>query len=212
MRQLSINISVAIVLLCSPVFAAPLVSVGEYLVEAEGLTPGGDAIWFSVSRERPRWMTKLVTRTEKVSDDDNDGRVELELDNRVSLQSIWFIVDLTTGEYGVAVPDGFLLKRLGFPEAAIQQAGVIEVTERDIEALLVRPGIGCWTYRSSDGGARDGDGTTNGRIRASISMMQAHSEATIAPMLLQPDDTLLIIDPWSLEFYARSASEEEQSS
>lgn len=89
--------------------ASPVVTFETSAVVAGGLTPKGQVVWFSVAREISRQATSVVPRIELGKDDDGDGTVRLDLDEDVPLRSIWFAVDLATGEAGVAAPEGFPL-------------------------------------------------------------------------------------------------------
>ena len=174
-------------------------------VIAEGLTPGSTAVFFSVSHERPRWMTHIIARHSVETDDDGDGVIAITLDGKVWLQSVWFVVDYATGDYGMAVPDGFPVKEVTAPGHGLQESGGVvnslQDARRDLEVLLVRPETGVWVLSAGDGGVTDDDGLSNGTIRAAFSAMQPVGSTQGRLQHLQPGDTLVVIDPKSLEFY-----------
>ena len=60
-------------------------------VIAEGVTSGGTAVFFSVSYERPRWVTRIIERHTIEADDNNDGVIEVALDDTIWLHSVWFV-------------------------------------------------------------------------------------------------------------------------
>ncbi|MFH1177309.1 MAG: hypothetical protein V1750_07870, partial [Acidobacteriota bacterium] len=40
----------------------PSISFEQSRVVADGITPGAQAAWFSIARERPGWTTRVVRR------------------------------------------------------------------------------------------------------------------------------------------------------
>ena len=101
------HLAVCVALFAVPVAAAdpPALSFELEAVVARGISPRGQAVWFSVAREISRQSINVVPRYEIVTDEDGDGAVRLELGKEVPLRSIWFAVDLATGETGVATPE-----------------------------------------------------------------------------------------------------------
>lgn len=95
-----------IMLLVVPLSAAalPEISFEPSAVVARGITPKGQAVWFSVAREISRRSIDVVPRHAVTADEDADGAVRLELGQEVPLRSVWFAVDLATGETAVAAP------------------------------------------------------------------------------------------------------------
>jgi hypothetical protein len=172
----------------------------------DGLSIGGETAWIGIMRERPKWTTRVVRRHGLERDEDGDGRVEIALDKAVAFHSVWVVVDLTSGDWDIAVPDGFPRKELSFPVDSFRQisAGIVDSfqdTRGDIEVLLVRPTVGAWRLSASEGGAHDGDGQSNLQLRAVFSQMRPVGESPTAPGHLSPGDVLVVIDPKSLELY-----------
>jgi hypothetical protein len=138
-------LAIGLVLLALPLSAAtpPQISFEPEAVVAHGISPKGQAVWFSVAREISRRSTNVVPRHAVVADDDGDGTVRLELEQEVPLRSIWFVVDLATGETAVAVPEGFPLLEMELPGRAIPAAlNRLDLERRMVYLLLVRPGVG----------------------------------------------------------------------
>ena len=148
-------LALGLVLLAAPLFAAPPpeISFEPEAVVAQGITAGGEAVWFSVAREVSRRSINVVPRHSVARDEDGDGAVRLELGQEVPLRSIWFAVDLTTGDAAMAVPEGFPLLEMDLPANAIPAAlDRLELQRRFAYLLLVRPGVGAWHLRVGDGG------------------------------------------------------------
>ncbi|MES1244511.1 MAG: hypothetical protein ABUT39_23095 [Acidobacteriota bacterium] len=187
----------------APAFGAPPALTFEpRAVVASGLTPGGRMVWFGVAREIERRAARIVPRIGQAADGDRDGKVRLDLGQDVPPRSIWFAVDLETGEAGVAAPEGFPLLETELPGRAIPAAlNRLDLDRRLVYLLLVRPGVGAWTLRAGDGGASDEDGEPDGTLRAVLSRFEGLGPSpTSAPGRLSPRDLLLVIDPDRMEF------------
>jgi hypothetical protein len=195
-------LAIGLVLLAAPLSAAPPeVSFEPDAVVVRGIMPKGQALWFSVAREISRRSTNVVPRHAVEVDDDGDGSLRLELGQEVPLRSIWFAVDLATGETGVAVPEGFPLLEMDLPGNAIPAAlNRLYLERRFAYLVLVRPGVGAWQLRVGDGGASDEDGEPDGTLRAVLSSLTPLQEGgPPAPERFSPRDVLLIIDPERME-------------
>lgn len=80
-------LAVGFVLLAAPLSAVPPeISFEQHAVVAWGITPKGQAVWFSVAREISRQATNIVPRHSVELDDDDDGVVRLELPHLVHLR------------------------------------------------------------------------------------------------------------------------------
>jgi hypothetical protein len=195
--------AVCLLLLAAPLRAAepPQISFEADAVVATGTSPKGQTVWFSVAREISRQSTKIVPHYEIGSDDDGDGMVRLELGKEVPLRSIWFAVDLATGETSVATPPDFPLLEVDLPGKAIPAAlNRLELQHRFAYLLLVRPGVGAWLLRAGDGGESDEDGEPDGTLRAALSSLTPIEEGgPPPPERFSPKDVLLIIDPERME-------------
>ncbi len=185
-----------------PAAAAPALILEPQAVTASGVTPKGRVVWFSVAREISRRAATIVPRIELAADEDGDGKVRLELAKDVPLQSIWFVVDLETGQASVAAPEGFDLQETEFPARAIPAAlNRLDLERRFLYAVLVRPGTGAWMLRAGDGGASDDDGEPDGTLRARLASFKGLGDSPQAPPTrVVARDLLLVIDPNRMDF------------
>lgn len=189
-------------LLTPPLAAAPLtVTFEPSAVAVSGITPKGQAVWFSIAREVSRNATAIVPRIEILPDDDGDGTVRLELARDVPRRSIWFAVDLATGETAVATPAGFPKVGMTLPAKAVPAALDRLELERQLAYLVVvRPGVGAWMLRVGDGGASDEDGEPDGTLRAALTNLSSlKADGPPPPERFSPKDVVLIIDPNRME-------------
>lgn len=198
----------SLVAACLLLLAAPLAAVNPpeitfepEAVVARGISPKGQVVWFGVAREIARQSTTIVPLHEIGTDDDGDGAVRLELGREVPLRSIWFAVDLATGETALATPPGFPRLEADLPGEAIPAAlNRLALQRRFAYLLLVRPGEGAWQLRVGDGGESDEDGEPDGTLRAALSSLTPVAEGgPPPPEHFSPQDVLLIIDPERME-------------
>lgn len=182
--------------------APPVLTLEPRAVAASGITPKGRVVWFSIAREISRRAATIVPRIELVADEDGDGNVRFDLGQDVPLRSIWFAVDLETGEAGVTAPEDFGLQEAEFPARAIPAAlNGLDLERRFLYAVLVRPGAGAWMLRAGDGGALDEDGAADGTLRARLASFTGLGPSPLPPPThVSARDLLLVIDPNRMDF------------
>ncbi len=179
----------------------PQIRFEPQAVVAEGISPGNKVVFFSVAREVAGYATTTVHRQDVLSDAEGTGIVRFELDREVPFKSVWFAVDLDTGRFAVAAPEGFPLREVPFPARSIPSAlNRLELEHPLVEIVLVRPTVGAWAARVGDGGALDDDGQADGTLRAALSALTPLGESPPPPERLRPNDVLLVIDPQTLTY------------
>jgi hypothetical protein len=72
-------------------------------------------------------------------------------------------------------------------------------TRRYLMGLLVRPGVGAWTFAGADGGPRDEDGKTDGHLRFALDKLNPLPGSPAAPARVDAGDLWLIVDPLKME-------------
>jgi hypothetical protein len=190
-----------------PASAQPAIGFEESAVVAKGVTPGGSVVLFGIARERPGRITQVVRRDTVLPDADGDGAVRLDLGRPVATQSIWAAVDLGTGAFAVATPDGMPRREVALPGESFRRGprGAVEALQgarEFLEILIVRPGEGAWSLSVGDGGDSDADLQPDGSIQAALASMRPLQAAKAALDELLPGDVVVLIDPRQLEFYA----------
>lgn len=180
----------------------PRISFEPDAVVADGITPKGRVVWFSIARVVEQRSAAIVPRIELVTEDDGDGKVRYDLPDGVPVRSIWFAVDLATGEAGVAAPEEFGLEEGQISARAVSASfGRFELDRGFVYLVLVRPGVGAWRLRAGDGGAYDEDGEPDGTLRAPFAGLEGIGDDPLPPPLsLAPRDLLLVIDPNRMDF------------
>ena len=172
MKLASLVVSCLILLAVGSAAGEVEIFLDEFEVSAEGLTPNGAAVVFgvAVTREGP---VKRISHPSGVVEADGTGSIEWEEGDGVSQMSIWAVVDVSTGDFDTAVPEGmpdiYLLDDDGDPLTQGEIAsGRITGGIAEAAFLVVRPAEGAWRLHVGDGGASDSDGTVDGSIRVKM--------------------------------------------
>jgi hypothetical protein len=195
----------AFLLVALPGWGAPTIAAYEKGLAAQGITPGGRAIWWSIAHEHPDSFVTIVHRLEEQIDDDSDGTVHFEHEGDLPQTSVWVVIDVATGAYGTFAPKDFGVSETPLPaEAAVATGGrgvsdsFREVARPVVQVLLVRAGQGAWILRTGDGGDADQDGV-EGEISFSIDGMAPVGASPLPPSRYAEGDRLLSIDIDQLE-------------
>jgi hypothetical protein len=182
---------------------SPAVSFGDQRVIATGMTPKGQVVWFGVMRDPDNGTLDWAHHEEITTDQSGMGTVELNLGKPVAPQSIWFAVDLATGQFAVNAPTGYPLRQFDLPGGAIPAALDHLVIPRSLLiAVIVRPGVGAWTIRAGDGAAGDSDGAADGKVDVDLTRLLPIGATSGALKAVSPKDTLLIVDQARMDFIA----------
>jgi len=195
--------------------AAPEIDLSfeDLAVVASDLTPGGDAVFFSVARIPRGYLNQVVRfRSIELVDPFGEARFSPETDDgTVPLKSVWAVVDLASGAYGVGAPPRFKLREVAFPGRGFEVGapGLVNRLRHRfsfVDMLLVRPGVGAWWLRAHDVGPHDRDGADDDVSTTALEDMEplgsALGQAPPPPDRFGQDDVLVVIDPRTLRFYA----------
>lgn len=180
----------------------------EAAVVAAGLTPGGDAVFWSVGRE-PLGYHQRVVESHGLAVVDALGEARFEpREGTVLPKSVWAVADLATGAFAVGAPPGFRLRRVPFPGSGFEvgDPGLVNRLRHDLEslvALVVRPRVGAWRVKTWDASTKDRDGEDDGRVAMSLEDLEPLEAAgPDPPERFTRDDVIVVVDPVSLRFYA----------
>ncbi|MBW8876539.1 MAG: hypothetical protein JF614_16360 [Acidobacteria bacterium] len=176
----------------------------ESAVVASGLSPGKTVVWFGVERQVDAEYSISLFQRYQVGTVAADGTARFVLDQPVAHRSIWTAVDLDTGGFGVAAPQGYRLNRLKNPPCRLGQ-GLASRPDEILDdrpylmGLVVRPTVGAWSFAGGDGGARDEDGVNDGHLRFALSKLDPLPGSPAAPAKAAADDLWFVIDPQRME-------------
>lgn len=184
------------------------VTFEEAAVLAAGLTPGGDAVFWSVAREPLGYHQRVVeSQGLEVVDALGEARFEPE-EGAVLLKSVWAVVDVATGGFAVAGPPGFRLRQAPFPGRGFEAGapGLVNRLRHELESihvLIVRPGVTAWRLEAWDTSPRDRDGADDDRVLMSLEDLEPlEASGPGPPDRFARDDVIVVIDPRTLRFYA----------
>jgi hypothetical protein len=188
---------------------SPSLTFEPAAVVASGVTPKGKVVWFSVAREIADYAATVVRRDEVVEDEDGDGKVRLEVGRPVPVQSVWIAVDLASGAFAVAVPEGSRVSEIPQPgrnpgRGEPGKPAWVETDRRYLELAVVRPSVGAWAFTLADGGPDDEDGAADGSLTASLARMRGLGVSPAAPDRLSPRDVVAVVDPNRMQYYVET--------
>ncbi len=191
-------------LAASPAFAEVSVAFEPVAVVARGISPGQQAVFFSVTREPIAFGVRVVRRLEVIADEDGDGLVRYEVEAGVVRASAWWVVDLATGDAAVSAPEDFGVRWVPEEEETLPAASAVEpelaLAQRSrLEILLVRPGVGAWRQSAADGGRGDSDASPDGLLRVGLLELEPAGTAPGPLTELRAGDVVFGIAPNTLE-------------
>ncbi|HEV7672040.1 MAG TPA: hypothetical protein VGS22_26260 [Thermoanaerobaculia bacterium] len=195
---------------------APSLAFGPSEVFASGVTPGGRVVFFAVTQEISEDEVATLHRRDAVRiDTDGDGVVFFDLGGPVTQRAIWLAVDLATGAYALATPNGEPPSQTEFAGeglvlgAPLGAPDSVEDTRTFLEVLLVRPGVAAWAQTIADGGTTDADDKVDGAVDAaidSLSQIDPDTGESPAPDRFGTQDLIFSFDPMSMEIVTASAT------
>ena len=180
----------------------PRITFSEAGLAINGVTAGGQVIWFGLERREVEYAVE-ITRHAEASLAAENGTSRLDLGRSSATAAVWIAVDLASGAYDVAVPEGFRLRRLPKPLSGLARKAdaVDHLTDPRsyIEALIVRPGAGARTNHGGDGGVDDVDGPPDGKLALPLDRLVPLAEAPAAPAKAEDRDLWFVLEPNRLE-------------
>jgi hypothetical protein len=185
-----------------------LVSFEEAAVLAVELTPGGDAVFWSVGRE-PLGAVQRVVRHHGLAVVDALGEARFEPETgSVLLKSVWAVSDVATGAFAISAPPGFVLREIPFPGngfavGAPGRVNRLRHPKSSLDLLMIRPGVGAWRLRAHDTGAKDRDGKDDDRVMTDLDDLEPFDPAGPEPAeRFARGDVVVVVDPHDLTYYA----------
>jgi hypothetical protein len=138
------------------------------MVGANGVTSGGDVLFFSDSHERQDWTRRVVSRLD-LAQADSKGVAILSGVSVVD-PSIWAAVDLSTGGFDVASPSG------QYQAAAVQEAELVTGADfvwagERLDLVVIRGGH-AWHARAHDGGGSDRGSAQDGQVAIAFDALE----------------------------------------
>jgi hypothetical protein len=172
-------------------------------VVASGLTPGKKVVWFGVEHRIDAELSRELVRRFDIASVGADGTARLSLNQPPATRSFWVAVDLKSGEFALAAPEGYRLRRPLKPSQLSAAAGAgadgILDERRYLVGLVVRPGEGAWSFAGGDGGDQDADGLSDGRVRFALDRLPPIAGSPAPPKKVNGADLWFVVDPLRME-------------
>lgn len=179
---------------------APQIAFQGSVVSASGLTAGKAVVWFGVEHAIDAEFAGDIMPHYRTGVAAADGTASLDLGRDVVTRSMWVVVDLDSGAYALAAPEGYRVAPMATPPSLVHKAGVDELLDGGayVLGMAVRPGSGAWTFAGGDGGPRDVDGASDGSLSFSLDQFDSLSGAQASPAQIAADDLWFVIDPLTM--------------
>jgi hypothetical protein len=168
-------------------------------VGAKGVTPRGDVLFLSSSRERVDWTPRIVARLDIAP----SGQNGLAFVDNVSVvdPSIWAAVDLPTGEVAVASPSN------QYAAVPVQESGLLAGNDfvyagERLDLVVIR-GNRAWHARAHDGGDADHGPAQDGQVAIAYDALEKVYPSVSFAVFGSPQngDLLIGIDADSMSYF-----------
>jgi hypothetical protein len=196
-QNLTLAFTLLLASLPSLTHAAPVVTLEAQALVVSGLPPGGEVVYFSVSREPFGYVSAVVRREGQERDVDLDGAIRIELEQPITQRSIWVVAELSTGVLSTVTPEGYPLVTSPGGGLALSVEGAftrLGANAMRSHVLVVRPTVGAWVATLTDGSTADEDGGGNRTIVTGLAELQAVATGPPPPSELSPGDRIVEID------------------
>jgi hypothetical protein len=172
-------------------------------VVASGLSPKEKVVWFGIEHRIDADFSRELVRRFDLTEIGADGTARLTLKQPPAARSFWMAVDLKSGQYALAAPEGYRIRRPLKPSQLSAAAGAgsdgIIDDRRYLIGLVVRPGEGAWSFAGGDGGDQDADGLSDGRVRFALDGLTPLPGSPPPPKKVNATDLWFIVDPLKME-------------
>lgn len=207
-------LAAGLLLTASALEAQPAISFADAEVVVEGLAPGSSVALVAVERRPRPWSVEVIPRAELLLDEDLDGRIVYAVETDLSPAAIWAAVDLGSGAFSAAAPEGFDATEVGIDLAAALLAGDSGLPDTflwdhsNLQLFAARPGVGAWHAAGSDAGPADLGAPDDGAVLLDLAAAPPVGETDLPFGLATPGDVFIGMDPDTLEFFQVGLAEE----
>jgi len=173
-------------------------------IEIRGVTVGGAVALHGVLIHSLHYLLEVVPISVVLEDAGGTGSVVFTRAGGIPWHSVWSAVDVVSGEYTLDVPPG-APRRIGEFICEGAWAGATEVRwrgqrypfppyVRQLNFLLVRPGVGAWRIYSRDGSSQDADRAIDGRQTIALGDLWPLWGQVVPPTVLKGGDVLVGVE------------------
>lgn len=175
-------------------------------VNVANATPGGKVVFLGIGRFVKGYRVTVRRFDKTVSDDDQNGKVVLDIGEKIPWKTIFVAIDYTSGRFAIATPDGFPLLPIQFKKdfmvANNGQLDHLVFEHRFLDMLLVRPGVGVWGQLLGDGNKFDEGSKGDGKVVGNVARSVPLGGDVPAPKKFDKGDVLVLIDSLHMQAYA----------
>jgi hypothetical protein len=166
------------------------------------VTPRAKVALFGIMRVPSGYGLKFAEHVKLETDADGDGVVQYDLAGVGGSDSMWLVVDLTSGGSEIVGPNLPAGRRKALPAAAMKGRGsgvsaTLSAPHPVALVWLARPGVGAWYASVEDGTSRDGDGAPDDSATAVLNAMRPVGDSPAAPGDFAPRDVIVSVDPFT---------------
>jgi hypothetical protein len=140
---------------------APTAHFSQRGLAVSGATPGAHVAVIGIGM-RPGGYYGIQFKWSGILDCDRDGNASIDFGFDVPPSSVWGVVDGSTGEASLLVPNGAAVPQARLHPDAFRRAGgtvsQFAFHHPVLELLYVEPGGGAWVASTEDGAKTDRDG------------------------------------------------------
>jgi hypothetical protein len=142
-------------------------------ISVTGATPGGAVAVVTVSREARGGVNHVTRSADLLTADLADGSGKHTFKSDIVKRSVWAVIDVTTGHGLVASPSGAGISRASdeIPGVKVDSTGAASLfvdNAHAVDLTVVRPKVGAWNGRASDGGPADKDEVSDGLLEVDV--------------------------------------------
>lgn len=186
--------------------ATPSATVGTVDISGSGFSRGGQVAVFGIANPPQPYSRRLAT-FEQIVTADADGAFRWEPPEAPPQASVWFAVDLRSGDYAVGARGGTAPPAAALPAVTLlagRDAGgdALTMAHYFTNVFLVRPNDGIWRAMAVRNGSDDLNRSSATRdAHFAVRGLHAADKSSRAVGAVTPADVVIAVDPVSLEFW-----------
>lgn len=135
---------------------------------------------------------------------DGAGHAQIAVDS-IPAASVWLVVDVRTGAYVVATPDGYTPRVREVPGGALS-ADALQDPSPSFDMWIVRPGGGAWRRSAARGRDTDESPAGSSQVKVNVARFGSISQSPASPGRLKPGDVVLRLDYGWMEYWVATVT------
>ena len=185
--------------------AQPAVSFDQSGFLLRGITPGSQAVSYSVTHEPQPYTTRVVERIRMLGPGVPGDVLRDQLGSAPRRNSVWAAIDLGNAEATFAAPGGRQVRHGNLPTQTLhaRSDGTLQITcdGDSLTLLYIRPHSGIWIMNVNDGAESDDDGRPDGVVTASLVKFKPLGNSPPPPTGSRGGDRVIVINQITLDVF-----------